>query len=219
MTCLTVSLGVRRSADLDGLRIPHRPLDERLDLGRNGGGEQGGVAVARAAVENAPHIRQKPHVEHAVGFVQHHELDVVELAGAALHVVEQPAGRRHQHIHAVAQGVHLLAVADAAEDHGAAQVGEAGEIVNGGLDLGGQFARRLQDEQTGLRAVLAESGQDRQRERRGLAGAGLRAADHVLPCEDQRNGAKLNGRGLDIAHGPHAFEHRVGQAEFGKWHK
>ena len=56
------------------------------------------------------------------------------------------------------------------------------------------------------------SREDRQRERRGLAGAGLRAADHVLPGEDQRNGAKLNGRGLDVTHGLHAFEHGLGKA-------
>ena len=198
-------------ADFDGLRIPHRPLDERFDLGRDRGGKQRGVPVARAAVEDAPHIRQETHVEHAVGLVQHQELDLVELAGAALHVVEQPAGGGHQDIHAVAQGVLLLAVADAAEDDGGAQVGEPGEIANGGFDLRGQFAGRFEDQQAGLRAVLAELGEDRQRERCGLAGAGLRAADDVLAGEDQRNGAQLDGRRLDVAHGLHAFEHRVGK--------
>ena len=133
-------------------------------------------------------------------------------------MVEQPAGRRHQHIYAVAQGIHLLAVADAPKDHGAAQVGEAGEIVDGGFHLGGQLAGRLQDEETGLRAVLSKLGQDRQRECRGLARAGLCAANHVRSREDQRHGAKLNRRGLDVAHGAHALEHLAGQTEFGKWH-
>ena len=73
-------------------------------------------------------------------------------------MVEQPAGRGDQHIHAVAQGVRLLAVADAAEDHGDAQVGEAGEIVDGGFDLGGQFAGRLEDQHARLRARAGRAG-------------------------------------------------------------
>ena len=81
------------------------------------------------------------------------------LQHAALHVIEQPAGRRHQDIHAVAQRFILLAVADAAEHDHRAQVGEAGKVVDGGFDLGRQLAGRLEDEHAGL-AVLprAEKG-------------------------------------------------------------
>ena len=45
-----------------------------------------------------------------------------------------------------------------------------------------------------LRRLLlqVEAGEDRQRERRGLAGAGLREADHVAAREQRRD-----GRGLD----------------------
>ena len=56
------------------------------------------------------------------------------------------------------------------------RVGEAGEVADGGFDLGGQLAGRFEDERA-LRAVLAELGEDRQREGGGLAGAGLGAAD------------------------------------------
>src|ERR1035438_1938732 len=40
-------------ADLDGLRIVHRPLDERLNLGWHRGGEEGSMTGARAPVEGA----------------------------------------------------------------------------------------------------------------------------------------------------------------------
>ena len=110
------------------------------------------------------------------------------------------------------QGIHLPAVADAAEHDHRAQVGEAGEIVDGGFDLGGQLARGFEDEHAGLRAVLAEFREDRQRKGGGLAGARLRAADDVLPGENQRNGAKLDGGGLDVTHRLDAFEHGVGKA-------
>jgi len=91
------------------------------------------------------YIMNKAHIKHPVGFIQHHELDAVQLAGAALHVVKQPSGRGHQHIDAVAQGVHLPAIANATEHDGRAQVGKAGEIVDGGFDLGGQLAGWFED--------------------------------------------------------------------------
>jgi len=63
------------------------------------------------------------------------------VAGAALDVVQQPTGVAIRMSVPVAQCVELLAVADAAVEDGGAQLGEAGKIVDGGLDLGGQFAR------------------------------------------------------------------------------
>ena len=41
--------------------------------------------------------------------------------------------------------------------------------------------------------------QDRQRERRGLAGAGLRLAEHVAACEQRRDGRGLDRRGRLVA--------------------
>ena len=89
-------LGRAARADFNGLRAAHRPLDEGFDLRRDGGGKERGVPVARAAVEDAPHVGQKAHVEHPVGFVEDEESDVVQLAGALLEMIEQagPAWRR-----------------------------------------------------------------------------------------------------------------------------
>ena len=50
---------------------------------------------------DAPHVRQKTHVQHPVGFVQHQVLDVVEPAIAPLNVVKQPARRGDEHIHSL----------------------------------------------------------------------------------------------------------------------
>ena len=47
-------------------------------------------------------IVDEAHVEHAVGFVEHEDLDVVERTRVALHEIEQAAGRGHQHVDAVA---------------------------------------------------------------------------------------------------------------------
>ena len=44
-----------------------------------------------------------------------------------------------------------------------------------------------------------EPGENGQRERRRLAGAGLRDADEVVPREDRRDGGGLDRRGLGVA--------------------
>jgi hypothetical protein len=60
--------------------------------------------------------------------------------------------------------------------------------------------------------MLAELGEDRQREGRGLAGARLGAADDILASEDEGNSAELDGSRFDVTHGADAFEERLGEA-------
>src|SRR6185437_1391948 len=54
--------------------------------------------------------------------------------------------------------------------------------------------------------------------RSGLAGAGLRAADAIVSGENQRNGAKLIRRRLNVAPCLDTFDNRQGKAQFGKRH-
>ena len=185
-------------ADLDGFGIVHRPLDERFDLRRHGGGKQRGVALARAFFHDAAHVGQKTHVEHPVGFVEHEKFHLVQAQRALLQMIQQPSRRGDDDVRAGLQFIVLLAVTDAAEDDGGFQIGEAREIVKRGFHLRGEFARRFEDEHARAGGVvLAELGKNGQRERGGLAGAGLRAADDVLAGQHQRDGAELDGRRLD----------------------
>src|SRR5262245_5682400 len=75
-------------ADLDGLRMPHCPFDQRLDLRRDRRVEQHCLAFTRAALENAPHVWEEAHVEHSIGFVENEMLNAVEATGAALEMIE-----------------------------------------------------------------------------------------------------------------------------------
>ena len=160
------------------------------------------MPVARAFFHDAADVGQKAHVQHAVGFVEDKVLDLVEAAGAAAHVIEQPSGRGDDDVHAVAQGIHLLAIADAAVKDGGAEIGEAGEITKGGFDLGGEFAGGFQDRARGGRGACWPS-----LERMGRAKAAVLpvpvCALPMTSCagQDERNGAQLDGRGLDVAHG------------------
>ena len=63
-------------------------------------------------------------------------------------------------------------------------------------DLRGEFARRLENERARharAGAALFQHGEHRQHEGGGLAGAGLRDAEHVAARENVRDGLLLNG--------------------------
>ena len=193
--------------DLNGFRFVHRPLDERFNGGRNGGGEQGGVAKLRAFFHEAADVGQKTHVQHAIGFIENEEFHFVQFDGALFEMVEESSGRGGDDVRAGAEFIILLAVTDAAIDDGHFQIGEARIIANGGFDLRRELARRLQDERTRANGIMfAELGKDRQGERGGFAGAGLRAADDVLAGQNQWYGAELDGGRIDVSHRLHALK-------------
>ena len=81
------------------------------------------------------------------------------------------------------------------------------------FDLGGQFARRLENKRAGhagASAALFEHGEHRQHKGGGLAGSGLGDAEHVAPGEHVRNGLFLNGGGRLVAGSVNRAENFVG---------
>ena len=93
---------------------------------------------------------------------------------------------------------------------------EVRELCDFLADLHGQFARRAEDE--GLRGALVESifSMRGEGEGGGLAGAGLREAEHVRTGEGHGDRHGLDGRGLFEAKGFNGGEKFLGQAEFGE---
>ena len=95
-------------------------------------------------------ILAKAHVEHFVGFVEHHGFDSCQFERAALEMVAQPPGRADNDMHAVcelaafAAGIHA---ADAGDD---ARAGILVEPVQFALHLHRQFARRRDDQRQRL---------------------------------------------------------------------
>ena len=80
-----------------------------------------------------------------------------------------------------------------------ANIGEAPVIAKGGLDLRGQFARRLEHEAAEF-PVMAEQGQNGQSERRGFASPGLGGADEIFAGENNGKSAKLDRRRFGETH-------------------
>ena len=65
------------------------------------------IRVCRSPGDDFANVLDEAHVEHAVGFVEHEELDLVEAERIALHEIEQAARRRDEDIDAVEQGADL----------------------------------------------------------------------------------------------------------------
>ena len=93
--------------------------------------------------DDALDVVDEAHVEHAVGFVEHEHLDLVETQRALVDEIEQAAGRGHQDFDAARQRTDLLVdrhAADGERDGERADVPAIGAEAVG--DLAGQFARR-----------------------------------------------------------------------------
>ncbi len=147
-------------------------------------------------LQDTSDVRQESHVEHAIGLVQHQELETGQPRVRGLEVVQEASGGRDDHVHAAPERMFLRAHADAAEHGGGADRRVDGESVEILENLGRELARRRQHEgprrAPGLRQQLLQDGQ---KKCRGLAAAGGRAGQHVPPGQGRRDGIGLNGCG------------------------
>ena len=121
------------------------------------GRKEHGLPFGGDVLEDAFHIRQEAHVEHAVGLVQDEDFHIVQVGMTLLDVVQQAARAGHQDLDPIAQGGGLGSRAHPAVDGGAAQFGAGAEILDGFVDLFGEFTRGGDDQ--GARAV-ARAGQE-----------------------------------------------------------
>jgi len=151
------SFGRRTSlANLDALRIAQCPSAKLFNFRRDRRGKQQGLTAARAALDDLAHIGQKPHIQHPVGLIQNQNFDLIEADHAPMHLIEEPAWGRNQHIHTLPQTPILLTVACPTKDHGGAQVGKARIVAERRLHLRGEFARRFEHQRAQL-AMPAKS--------------------------------------------------------------
>ena len=113
-------------------------------------------------------------------------------------MIHDPAGRTDDDVHAALQGADLGAVFLATVNRQDVEIFQLRGIGFKGLgDLYRQFPRRREHQYLRRVQFQVEIRQQRQRERRGLAGAGLRLADDVASCQQQRNRLRLDrGRQL-----------------------
>jgi len=145
--------------------------------------------------ENPGDVVDEAHAQHFVGFVEHHEAQLVEHQAAPFEVIHHPARRADDDMRAARQlaQLHHHALPAIYRQHvKARQV--LGIALQGLGNLDRQLARRRQNQGLRFGQRQIDFLQQGQGERGGLAGAGLRLAKHVQPCQQRRNAGRLNRR-------------------------
>jgi hypothetical protein len=129
----------RRSASL----LAQDALGEAADVVVERRRQQQVLALRRQQLQHAPDVVDEAHVEHAVGLVEHEDLDVRQVDRALADVVEQAARRGDDDVDAAAQVVDLRIDVDAAEDQRRLELRQVAAVgAHRGLDLRRQLARR-----------------------------------------------------------------------------
>ena len=135
-----------RVVDGDALRFAHHACGQLLNARRKGGAEHHGLLAADGQLVDLGQVVREAQVEHAVGFVHHQELHLVELDLHRALQVEQTTGRCHHQVGVLQLG-NLQLVRHAAHDIGHAQAATMLHQVDGVMrHLLGQLARGANDQ-------------------------------------------------------------------------
>jgi hypothetical protein len=173
-----------RRRDRDFLRVHQEGVGEAPDLRRHGGGEEQRLPDLGQQSHDSLDIGNEPHVEHAVGLVDDQNLHVREQDLAAFEQVEHAPGCGDQHVDAAIELALLIAEALAADKQRHAELVVLAIGLEGVRHLGGQLARRLEDERARHTCTSTSGGQDidhGEGEAGSLSGAGLCATEDIAP--------------------------------------
>ena len=132
--------GRRRHRHAGGI-AQHR-LGEVGDVLRHGGREEQRLPLDRQFADDFADVVDEAHVEHAVGFVEHQELDRAEPQRVALHEIEQAAGGGDHDFDALHHRADLAAHRHAADRQRRGEADVAAIGVEAVEDLARQFAGR-----------------------------------------------------------------------------
>jgi hypothetical protein len=208
--------------DLDQLRVVEQPVGQVLDLVAEGGAEQQALLALRHDGQHLLDVVDEAHVEHAIGLVEHEDLDAADVDRALLVVVEQAARRGDEDVDAAPQAVDLRLHADAAEHHHRGQLGVLAVRAHALLDLRREFAGGREDQRADRRATLGvalrrrvhEPVQHGQREAGGLAGARLGPGEQVAALQHGRDGLLLDRRRRVVTRVGNGLEQGLGEPQF-----
>ena len=171
-------------------------LDEPLDRAVERGREQHRLVLGLDAVEDLLHLGHEAHVGHAVGLVEDEHLDLVDGQLAALHEVDEPAGRADDDVDALAQGVDLGLHRHAAVDGADAAAAHLPSGASTSVTWLASSRVGTSTRPAGGRLGLADALEEREPEGEGLARAGLGLAAEVAAGEGVGDGEVLDREGL-----------------------
>jgi len=186
--------------ELHFLRIAKELLAQLRDAFRVRGRKEQRLALLGALARDGGDVVEEAHVEHAVGLVEHERIERFEREVAALEMVHDAARRAHHDMRAVFEARRLRAHGRTAAQRQHLDVflgaREAPDFL---CDLVGQLARGAQDHGLHVLAARVQTREERERERGGLAAAGLGLGDQVVAREGDGQARRLDRRHVDVA--------------------
>jgi len=176
-------------------RITTEPLREVADLGDERRAEQCRLPALGYAAQEPPDLRRESHIQKAVGLVEYDHEHAGEIELSPLDVVEKPPWSANDHLRPARERALLRAVGHSAVNRdlvGLAVLTNRSEFTR---HLQRELSRRYDDER--LRPLEAGVNllEDRDRERCGLPGSGLRLSEEIAARLEHRNGPGLDRRG------------------------
>ena len=123
----------------------HQPVDGAVEGGR----EQQGLVLPLEAAQHPLHLGHEAHVGHAVGLVEHEDLDVGHRQLAPVAEVDQPARRGDDDVDAPAELLDLALDVGAAVDGDDPQPGRLGQGLEHVGHLDGELAGGDEDQGPG----------------------------------------------------------------------
>ena len=179
-------------------------MRERFDFFGERGGKHQRLTLLRKLANNLADGRKKTHVQHAVGFIEHEKFETGKITIAAAEQIEQTSGTRDDNVGVGAKRADLRLFTDAAEHGSDGERKVFGVGADIFFDLHDEFARRRENQhagaaiRTGGSLRSSELREHRQRERGGLARAGLRDANEIVASDNRRDGGGLDGRWFGV---------------------
>src|SRR5207237_4022769 len=144
-------------------------------------------------------LRREPHVEHAIRLVEDQNLEVVENDVLALEMIDQPPGRRHDHVHSGSQLLLLWLERNATVDGCDRHRSISRVLPEARFHLNTQFARRRENGHSRSARTAGKSLDDWERKGSSLSGSRLGRGHDVAALQIERNGLRLTGRRAGIA--------------------
>ena len=180
--------------------------------------EQQRLALVGQLLQDRLDVVGEAHVEHLVGFVEHDGVHSVETQRPPADVVEDAPGRADDHVHAAVERLQLAPDRLAAVDRHDLNAQHPAVLEYRLGDLHRQLPRRHQHQCRQRRAPArdVEPVEDRQRERRRLAGARGGLTDEIVPGDELGDGLALDRGRLLVAELGEYTQQLGSEAQVGK---
>ena len=141
--------GLAHASDLDDYGLVEHRVDRSLDGGRQRCREEQGLALLGECCDDASDAGPETHIQHAVGLVEHEDLDVFQVHVVVLHQVDQTAWRGYQEVAALLELANLAFELGTAHDDDGLLVRVLAYGGDDLLDLGGELTRGRNDQREG----------------------------------------------------------------------